>query len=304
MAWPSTIGRPSAPRSARRLHPFYGILAVALFAAALGYVLHHLPPLRAHPVQGVVVGLALAAAIAVGTGRLAAGRRRYELPSILVAPPAGPDLRALSRTDLDFCVALHEQALPHGFFVELGRGFLRAYYATFLDSPHAVAFTATVSEQPVGYIVGVVQPRAHARWLLRRRGPMLALYGALGLALHPKAGYRFGRTRLGRYARAWRRHRRGSDRPVVMSDAPAVLTHVAILPGGRGLAAGRRLVEAFEAAAHDRRVRRAVLTTLAGGGGAGAFYARLGWTRSAMRRTPDGVPMEEWTRVLDGRMEG
>ena len=35
-------------------------LAVALVAAALGYLLHHLPPLRDHPVAGVAIALAAA----------------------------------------------------------------------------------------------------------------------------------------------------------------------------------------------------------------------------------------------------
>lgn len=274
-----------------------------MLAATLGYVLHHLPPLREHAIEGVVLGLAAAAATAIAVGRLVRERARYELPAVLVAPPGGPDVRPFAPADLDFCAALHAEALRHGFFVELGGRFLRAYYATFLDSPHALAFVATVSGQPVGYVVGMTDPRGHTRWVLRRRGAKLALYGAVGVARRPQAGYRFVRTRLARYARAWRRHRGNPTEQLSARRTPAVLTHVAVLPGARGLAAGRRLVDAFVDAARERGASWALLTTVAGPGGAGSFYARVGWTLSTTRTNPDGERVEEWTRSLDKRSE-
>ena len=274
-----------------------------MLAATLGYVLHHLPPLREHAVEGVVLGLAAAAATAIALGRLIRERVTYELPAVLVAPPGGADVRPLTSADLDFCAALHAQALPHGFFAELGGRFLRAYYATFLDSPHALGFTATVSGQPVGYLVGMTDPRAHTRWVLRRRGVKLALYGAVAVVRRPRAGYRFVRTRVARYARAWRRHRGDGTEQRSARRIPAVLTHVAVLPGARGLAAGRRLVDAFVNAARERGASWALLTTLAGPDGAGSFYARAGWTLSTTRASADGERIEEWTRTLDGRSE-
>lgn len=303
MASPSTASGPRAAQNARVPRSVYDAVAVASLAAALGYLLHHLPPLRGHPVDGVVLALALASAAAFALGRLIAERRPHELPAVVVAPPGAPGVRPLTHADLAFCAALHAQALPHGFFAELGSRFLRAYYATFLDSPHAIAFAATVSGEPVGYVVGIVSPRAHARWVLRRRGPTLALYGLFGMALHPRAAYRFARTRVGRYARVWRRHR-GMDEPQPTAGvAPAVLTHIAVVPGGRRIAAGSTLVAAFEAAARERGATRALLTTLEGPDGAGRFYERLGWARSATRPTTDGILMEEWTKVLDLRHE-
>ena len=301
MASPSTAGDTHAADTPRQLRSLYEAVGVALLAAVLGYLLHHLPPLRDHPVEGVLVALALASAAAFAVGGVIAERRPYDLPTVIVAAPRGPDVHPLARSDLEFCAAVHGQALQHGFFARLGARFLRAYYATFLDSPHAVALVATVSGQPVGHLVGVIAPRAHTRWLLRRRGPALAVHGLVGMALHPRAAYRFARTRLGRYARAWQRHRSAGEGPPANDDAPAVLVHVAVLPGARRIAAGRTLVAAFEAEARKRGAKRAVLTTLAGDGGAGGFYERLGWSRSTVRRTPDGLLMEEWALVLDGR---
>ena len=303
MASPSTAGGTQAADNSRQLRSLYEAVAIAPLAAVLGYLLHHLPPLRDHPVEGVLVALALASATAFAVRGIIAERRPYDLPTVIVAAPREPDVHPLARSDLEFCAALHAHALPHGFFAELGPRFLRAYYTTFLDSPHAVALVATVSGQPTGHLVGVIAPRSHTRWLLRRRGPELAMHGLVGMALHPSAAYRFARTRLSRYARAWRRHRSAGERSPANDDAPAVLVHVAVVPGARRIAAGRTLVEGFEAAARKRGAKRAVLTTLAGDGGAGGFYERLGWSRSTVRRTPDGIVMEEWTRDLGGRGE-
>jgi GNAT superfamily N-acetyltransferase len=297
-----TAGRPGASNRSAAISPLTGGLAVAFAAAVLGYAVHHLPPLQDHPALGVAVALLGAAATALGLAMLVGNREAYQLPAVLVAAPSSAETRAVRREELEFCAALHSQSLGHGFFVGLGPRFLRAYYATFLDSPHAVAFAATVSGQPVAVLVGILQAGAHARWLVSHRGPVLALHGVIGMARHPGMALRFIRTRLGRYARAWRRHRRGGahtvgDRP----ESPAVLSHVAVLPGARGIGAGGLLVRAFEGEVERTGHRRAILNTLEGADGAGGFYASLGWTRSGTHSTPDGRRQEEWTRSLGGR---
>ena len=298
MSSPTSRPAPAAANTARRLN---AALATALFAAVLGYFLHHLPPLHDHPIVGIALALTAAAGLSIVAGRLVARRAPYELAAVVVAPPSGPDVRSFSRSDLDFAAALHAHALPHGFFVALGSRFLRAYYETYIDSPHGVALTATVSGHPIGYLVGVVNPAAHRTWLIRHAGLALASRGAIGLAANPPAGYRFLRTRLATYVRSWRRGRadqNGDERPNTV--ATAVLTHVAVLSGGRRVGAGRRLVAAFENEARRRRASHAVLATLDGVAGAGDFYARLGWTRTATRTNLDGRGVEEWSRALDG----
>lgn len=282
-----------------------GGLAGALVAAVLGYLLHHLPPLRDHPVQGVLVAVVVAAAGAFAVGALLGRPRRYQLPAVVVASEAGPGVRRMEERDGDFCAALHAEALPHGFFAELGTGFLKRYYATFIDSPHAFGFVATLAGEPVGALVGILDPRAHARWVLRHRGVALGLRGGAAMLLNPGAALRFARTRVARYARAWRRHRAGAEptRAEARADVPAVLSHVAVLPGARGVAAGRALVRAFEDAAAANGAAMAILTTIEGAGGAGRFYERLGWRWSGTHVTADGGRVEQWTRDL-GAAEG
>ena len=273
------------------------LLFAALAAAAFGYLLHHLPPLRDHPFVGVVLALAAGGLIATRLARVAVAVS--ELPDVVIVDPGtGTHAQPLAERHLDFCAALHLSSLPHGFFGELGPRFLRRYYGTFADSPHAFGIVAEIAGHPVGYVVGLRNPRAHARWVLRQRGLELGLRGLGALASRPRAGLRFARTRVRRYATTWRRHRgsrltQRSDRTTV-----AVLSHVTVTPGARKCGAGTGLVRAFEA--HARRAGRdqAILTTLAGRRGAGPFYARLGWELSGTHTTADGDVVEQWSRDL------
>ena len=276
-------------------------LAIALVAAALGYVLHHVPFLEDHAMVGAAVSLAVAGVAAVAVGALAVPARRRVLPVVVLAPELDSPVRPLDGRDVEFCVALHRQALGHGFFVQLGDRFMHAYYRAFLESPHAVAIKAEVGGQAVGFLVGARRARAHRHWTLRHRGALLALLGVAGLIGHPRAAFRFAGTRLGRYARTWRRERADepSQHSAVNTD-PAVLTHVAVVPGARRSGAGRRLVEAFADEALRAGAGRALLTTRADDAGAGSFYERLGWRRSGTHRTADGGEVEEWVRDLDG----
>lgn len=271
---------------------------VAGLAALLGYGVHHLPVLRGHPTFGVALSLGAAAVAAVGLGRLLGGPRPSSGREIVVAGPDAGQVRPLQRDDLPFCAQLHLDALPHGFFARLGPRFLRAYYASFLESPHAVALLAAVRGHPAGFLVGIVDPPLHRRWVLRHRGGWLAVLGATALAIRPSVAIQFLRTRVARYIRTWRRHR-PVDAPVPAGGmAPAVLSHVAVLPGARGSGLGAQLVRSFEQAAGRAGAPRAVLTTLAGAGGASDFYVRRGWRRTHTHTTPEGQHMEEWARDL------
>lgn len=278
------------------------VFVLALLTATLIFVLHHLPPLSGHAIlasAGVFAGAALVAALAGGI----LARGRSDSPIVVITAPGESEVRQMQEDDLDFCAELHAQALGHGFFVSLGPGFMRAYYRNFLESPHAMALTSVVKGHPVGLLVGVLQPQAHARWVLRHRGAGLALRGAAALTVRPRVAAHFVKSRLRRYASAWRRHKRPASKQASNSQsgsAPAVLSHMAVVPGARGAGAGRELVRSFEATSRGAGARWAILTTLAGPEGAGPFYARLGWTRHGATSNLSGVPMEQWTRTFEG----
>ncbi|MCC5950440.1 MAG: hypothetical protein JJT89_18460, partial [Nitriliruptoraceae bacterium] len=100
-------------------------------------------------------------------------------------------------------------ALLTGLFVSLGRGFLRAYHASFLSSPHAVVLVALpvaprdgVRVTPNGFLVGTLDNEAHYRWLARARSVLLVLVAGRALIIRPRLAARVVRTRGARYARA------------------------------------------------------------------------------------------------------
>lgn len=223
------------------------------------------------------------------------------VPGAQTAPvPTGPAVSALSPDDTAATAHLHASQLGHGFFGCLGERFLAAYHATFLASPHAVAFVAASGDRTVGFLVGTLAPQGHTRWVLRERGRRLAVLGALALAARPALAARFVRTRSGPYARRLLTGRRDRT-PVPAADLRlrvAVLTHVAVDPSVRGSGVGSALVDAFVDSARCAGAERALLVTLEGERGAGPFYERLGWARTDSRTDRDGHPIAEFGLAL------
>lgn len=272
----------------------------AALAAGVGYAAHHAAPLAPHTLGSVAVVVVVAAALALLPLVVASRRRHPSLLPILVATPAATVVQRAETREAAFCATLHAHTLPHGFFVALGPRFLRVYYRTFIDSPHAVALIATAQEHQIGMVVGVTSPSAHTRWILRRHGVRLAVVGFAALLTRPLVGLRFARTRLARYAGAWRRHRAVAieAEPAAPPRSAAILSHVAVTPGARRVGVGGDLVDAFVEASRRRGADRVVLLTLADEGGAGAFYAARGWLSGPVHRTPDGQEMREWMLEL------
>lgn len=241
------------------------------------------------------------------------------------------DVRPLSSDDLGFAADLHLQRLPHGFFTRLGPRFMRTYYRSFIDSPHAVALIAVRASHRTGVIVGTVNNRNHYSWTLRNMGWELGLVGLLALLARPRVLALFARTRLRRYARAGlrmlRSHRPGATRSAPATAASstagstepsgatpadgssggattpspevAVLTHVAVDPSASGSGTGRRLTDSFRRAVASAGASEIRLVTLAGDEGASGFYRRLGWHHVADRSGGDGSSVSEYRMPLE-----
>ena len=210
------------------------------------------------------------------------------LPLVVPLHPTQADVhvRAAHEEDLDFCAALQAATLPHGFFAQLGHSFLRVYLRTFLLSPHAAARLLTVRGVPVGMVVGVLRPRSHGRWVLRNHGFCLAVAGAAALIVRPRVATHFVQTRARRYARVV--SRRQNAVATEKRKPPAVLSHVAVVPGADGAGFGRRLVEEFVDVSRDGGASAVALATLADDRGAAGFYRRLGWEQTSTTYDFDG----------------
>lgn len=197
----------------------------------------------------------------------------------------GVSIRQLNPIEAGFAARLHAEALPHGFFASLGERYLRAYYLSFLSSPHSCALMADLDGVPLGFVVGLLDPEAHRSFTIRRHGARLALQGGRALALHPRLGVDFLSTRLGRYTKGIVRtlrprfSRPSGDQHPRVTGRLGVLSHIAVVPDARGEGVGEALVAAFVQRARGAGVRRLQLLTLADGHGATSFYDRLGWRR-------------------------
>lgn len=197
------------------------------------------------------------------------------------AAGATATVRPAEVSDLRWIASLHARQLPHGFFAELGRRYLRSYHRTFLASPHAASYVAVVAGQPAGFLVGTIDAAAHHRYVIREHGPRLAAAGALALLVSPRLAATFLRTRTGRYARsilrATRRRRPASTPQAEDCATVGVLTHIAVEPATAGAGVGTTLVNTFVERAREAGVARLELVTLAGESGAARFYEKVGW---------------------------
>ena len=209
-------------------------------------------------------------------------------PSDLPGSPGqgGTAVRQMCDQDTKPSAALHVAHLPHGFFPKLGLRFVRQYHRTFIRSPHAVALAVGPPGDPDGILLGVLAPRDHYQWVLRRQGFRLALAGLVSLLGQPRLFAGFIRRRLPRYARALR-SLAGSRSPSngASHEAPApvaaVLSHIVVDPRSQGGGTGARLVEAFVDEARRAGLQRVRATTLEGSDGAVRFYERVGWQRQS-----------------------
>lgn len=206
-------------------------------------------------------------------------------------------IRRMGLQDLPDVVAAHRQHFPDGFFARLGPRFLGRYYRTFLDGPLAVALIVEMSGVPSGYLVGVLDPVQHRRLLLTYHGVALAVCGLLGLTRRPRVLARFLVTRSRRYLNALRRSR---DLATDTVNVPrlAVLSHVVVAENARGHGLGTLLVDAFLAQAREAGRERACLVTITGPEGAGAFYAKSGWSHTRDATGVDGRRLSYFEREL------
>jgi GNAT superfamily N-acetyltransferase len=140
-------------------------------------------------------------------------------------------------------------------------------------------------------------------------GRGLLLRGLGSLALRPRLALHFARTRLARYCRrlipnSWTRQAPGnpggSGGPGSPPGTTAVLAHVVVVEHARHHGIGTALIARFVSDASDAGCARVSLVTAAGDGGAGPYYARLGWLPRGETSTSDGRRLAAYDFPLQG----
>lgn len=219
-----------------------------------------------------------------------------------LAPVGGPTpvVRPTCDADLRRVASLHRSELGHGLYPLLGERFLRRYHGALVASPHTACSAVGPVGHPDGFIVTLLDPPGHRRWLRGRVAMTLAVHGCIALVTHPRALLLFLRTRVGRYVRAALPSRGTDGAPAGAPSPPAVLLHVAVDPDTRGRGVGRALVADCLRVAHAAGRDRVRLVT-AHGSAAGRFYERLGWTRIGVRPGRDGSLVTEFGHPTSGR---
>jgi GNAT superfamily N-acetyltransferase len=214
----------------------------------------------------------------------------------------GVEIRRLVPGDAPTAAALYGDALGHTFFAALGQRFLRAYWRALAMAPTSVGFVATFHGEPVGFVIGTLDPSAQRRWIVRRHAWPLLFHGVVGMLRQPAEAVRFGRTRALRYGRGLWRYLRApaSTREGSAPDGPriGVLLHIMVAPHAQALGVGRRLATAFMAMAAKSDVSELQLITLAGPAGAAGFWRAMGWESAGEAEDADRRRIERFRYPL------
>ncbi|MBM7829821.1 ribosomal protein S18 acetylase RimI-like enzyme [Agromyces cerinus] len=133
-----------------------------------------------------------------------------------------------------------------------------------------LAFVVADGDRVLGYVIGVADTAAFARWWKREWGPAFA-------ARHPSPGAPTGREPAFTEAQLIEAGT-SPDRMLIaeLAEYPAHL-HIDLLPELQGRGFGRRLIETLRAALAERGVPGVHLGMDAANTGARQFYDRLGF---------------------------
>lgn len=223
------------------------------------------------------------------------------MTALPLADPPTVSLRVVELADVSRTAHLHSDALPDGFFVDLGPRFLRCYHRSFLTSPAGVAILAESGGETVGFIVGTIDEATHYRHVIRRDRFALGTRALVALGANPLLAARFIRTRALRYLRGVvRLSRPAADLPADVASiaTSGVLSHMAVEFSSRGAGIGSTLLCAFEETARALGARTIRLSTATGNTAAQSFYERAGWERRDERLDVDGHAWIHYSRSL------
>jgi len=196
------------------------------------------------------------------------------------------DIRDLKKTDAEAVARIHETCFEGYFLTQLGRSFLRRYYAAFCrhEFDYALLARHRRTKEEVAFVVGTSDTQAHFRSFYRRNVVVI-----LPLVLARFLSCRELRERI------WQRmaHVRvavralipGTKRPASetigdkgpRNQCPVRLLSIAVAPDYRGTGVAAALTERFEDKLREAGHKRVGLSVLPDNARAIAFYKKTGW---------------------------
>lgn len=190
-------------------------------------------------------------------------------------------IRPVVHRDLDDIIILHEKTFEGFFMTQLGPRFLRQYYASVLDCPNSIFYTAEQNHRLSGFVAGFVDP-ATFYCLLRRRRLHLAFAILPRLLVNRRLPLRVLAT--------MRLAGRRSENAAPMRTAE--LASIGVLKDDRQRGVGERLVQVFCRDAFSRDAQAVTLTTDTDRNeGVNRFYLRLGFREA-------GCTLEHGNRLM------
>jgi ribosomal protein S18 acetylase RimI-like enzyme len=138
-----------------------------------------------------------------------------------------------------------------GFFLEiLGPRFLTELYRAFVLAPSGIFLVAIEDAKVVGFVAGTSKPESFFRGLLLKRWHKFLYAGVPAIGSHPmRVGKKFLKAVLYR-----------GEQPREIPNS-ALLSSIAVAPGGAGKGVGRLLLDAFCRTAEQHGCSSVVLTT-------------------------------------------
>jgi ribosomal protein S18 acetylase RimI-like enzyme len=178
-------------------------------------------------------------------------------------------MRPLTAANVNAVVDIHMLCFPDSEATKLGRRFLEGYYAGYCGSSRAVAFTCTVDDRIVGFIVGGVNIQALSREIVGRSKAAFVRSAVGNLARNPLRSAR----KLYEYARTYLLPKKHT----FYADDTAGLVSVAVLQDFRRRGIAEKLTCAFLEEIKRRDIRACRVGVNADNLSARRLYERLGF---------------------------
>ena len=191
-------------------------------------------------------------------------------------------VRDMKLAEVKIVVKIHLKSFPNFFLTSLGPAFLSELFTATIADPDGIGLVAELNAQPVGYVIGTVNPNGFYVRLARRRWLQFCLASLPALLKKPLIFRRLLRALS------------ISNKKLPAADC-ATLMSICTDPDYQGRGTGKSLTQAFLAKAFSCGAGSVNLTTDAvNNDNVNQFYRSMGFKLIRTFLTPEGRSMNEY----------